>query len=830
MANEKNFLDDLDLDLSGDYAADDSGVTLESILAEFKGGGALNGDGRALGEELHPGTEEIPGGEPGDFGAAPAPEPEQTPFAVTTGEPEKAEEPDESRRSRGLFRRRESTRREPEDREGPMSSAPESGEDDKPRSPRRYAVPSRNMEAPPEPAYDTAPEIDLSVFDEPEESREKAPTVDDFYDSPIRDDPLPASGEPESEPDFSEIQRAVEKTIQQGEAEEEGDKSRRGLLGRLFTSHREENDADDDDADYDAGPYRDNDGDDRDGDAQDDRVPEDDGYVDLGPEPDFRSEGQRYAAMVPSLRLRILGATVLTAVAVIFTIMFTRGSAPFGVERASTAVGVAMILELLVMALGLDVLIRGLEDILTLSPGAESLVFVSCAVSVLDGFQMLLTGNFTRGMPMAAVSAVSLLVAMSARKSAYMALCDSLRAASTTGTFSGVTVDYDNMEERNILKKVPGERTGFYAKLASPDIGESLYEDLAPLLVITSFILAFLATVGHGASGAFAHSFSILTAVSAAFPATAVFALPFKYAASNLKKAGGALAGYAGAEDIYDSDGALITDQDIFPVGSVSMSGVKIFEGMDPGRVMVDTSSLIIASGSGLTKVFEELLSNQGLIRARVDEFACYDGGGIGGVIDGERVLVGTGAFMSLMGLRVPENINTTSSVFTAINDELAGVFSLEYVPSNSVQSALVALLGTSTNLLMAVRDFNVTPNTVKQKFKVSMDGVEYLPIETTYDLSQSSVPDGAGISAVLTRGGLAPFAEVITRGRLLKLITQLNTFITVIGTALSVIIMFFLCWAGAFATASATSIFLFMSVIGISVYIMSQAARKRMR
>ena len=321
-----------------------------------------------------------------------------------------------------------------------------------------------------------------------------------------------------------------------------------------------------------------------------------------------------------------------------------------------------------------------------------------------------------------------------------------------------------------------------------------------------------------------------MTAVSAAFPAAVVFALPFKYAASNLKKAGGAVAGYEGAGDIYESDGALITDLDIFPVGSVSMSGVKIFEGMDAQKVIAYTSSLIIASDSGLRRVFEEVLNNQGLTRRRIDDFACYDGGGIGGLVEGQRVLVGTGAFMSLMGLRVPESINAVGSVFTAINDELAGVFSLSYVPSNSVQSALVALLGTRTSLFMAVRDFNVTPNTVKQKFKVSMDGVDYLPIETTYELSQNEISPEEGVSAVLVRGGLAPFAEVITRGRLLKLITKLNTWVTGIGTAMAMVIMFFLCWSGAFASASAFNIFLFMSVIGLAVYIMSQGVRKRMK
>ncbi len=845
MADDKNILDDLDRELSAGYDGED-GFSLESILAEYKGSAFMDGDKRTPSDELQRRTDEIlrevRGGAPA--GRTPEPEPGPAPEPEPAPEPGPEPEPvyeDEPRPRRGLFGRR----RAHEDPE-PEAGEPEEAEPEYPepreeprRRPRRHAFPSRNMEAPPEPAYEDAPEIDLSVFDEPEEPEpvreKKAPKTDDFYDSLIRDEPLAPPEEPEKpeKEDDSDMKIAgrgfdgyagdVRDTWDDGEEEEAGDSRRRGLFGRLF-GRRDESAEDAEDGGYDEDDY-----DSGDSGEQDDRH-RNDGVIDLGPEPDMREEAQRFASRVPSLRFRILGATVTAAIAVVFTFLFARGSAPFGVERAATATGVLMILELVVMCLGLDVLIRGFEDILALSPGAETLVLVSCAVSVLDGFEMLLTGSFDRGLPLAAVSAVSLLGAMCARKSIYMAYTDSLRTAVATGSSSGVTEDMTSMEDRRILKKVAAVRTGFYAKLAAPDAGESLYDDLAPLLVITSFVLAFISTVAHGAPGAFTHSFSIMTAVSAAFPVASLFALPFKYAASALRKAGSAIGGYAGAADIYDSDGALITDNDIFPVGSVSLSGVKIFEGADPRRVLADTASLVIASDSGLARVFDELLRDQNLSRTRIDDFACYDGGGIGGVIDGQRVLVGTGAFMSLMGLRVPDGINTTSSVFSAINDELAGVFSLEYIPSNSVQTALVALLNTNTNILMAVRDFNVTPNTVKQKFKVSMDGVEYLPIETAYSLSQNVLEQGSLVSAILARGGLAPFAEVITRGRLLKLITGLNTCVTAVGTALAMVIMFFLCWTGAFASASAVNIFLFMSVIGLAVYIMSQATRKKMK
>ncbi len=873
MANDKNFLEDLDLDLSGDYEGGGD-FSLESILAEYKGSAFMDGDRPTPPQELQRRTDEIireamggsDAGRQEDRGADREPErpkdrkPERAPEPdrrSRAGAPEPEDDyddedydedddyEDEKPKKPGFFSRlfhrggRDEDYDDYDDEDEDEDYDDEDYDDEDDYDDRRRGASRRDarrreepQEEYPQPAYDEKPEIDTSVFDEPEDEKPRD-DMESFYDS-VRSEKFVTNLDDDSDvreysgrSSLRDHAAEAEETVEQGEEEEEADSSRRrrGLFG-LF-SRRDKDGEYDDDEEYD-------DEDDYDDEEYEDEPEyiDDDDYYDVEPEPDFKKESQRFAARVPSLRFRILGAAIVAIVMAFISHRFiSGGSAPFGIgTSAAVCTGVLMIMELAVMALGIDVLIRGFEDMLGFMPGAETLVFISCAASVLDGFNMLLTGRFSNGLPMALISVISLIGAMSARKSYYMALCDSLRASKAASTTYGVTADYESMEGRHILKKVTGTSDGFYHKLVAPDPGERFYDEIAPLLVIVSFVLAFLSTVGKGRAGDFAHSFSLLTAVAAAFPATVLFALPFKFAASILKKSGGAVAGSEGARDIFYTDGALITDLDLFPTGSVTLSGLSIIEGMNGTKVMADTASLIISSDSGLRKVFEELQRSYNLTRRRVDEFACYDGGGIGGIIDGERVLVGTGAFMNLMGIRVPEKLNTVNTFFTAINGELAGAFSLNYIPANSVQSALVSLLGTRTNLLMAVRDFNVTPNTVKQKFKVSMDGVEYLPVDTAYELSQNTLSPGVGVSAVLCRGGLGPFAEVITRGRLLKLITELNTWVTAIGTAIGMAVMFFLCWTGAFAAATVDNIFIFMSVVGLAVYIMSRGVKRRIK
>jgi cation transport ATPase len=85
----------------------------------------------------------------------------------------------------------------------------------------------------------------------------------------------------------------------------------------------------------------------------------------------------------------------------------------------------------------------------------------------------------------------------------------------------------------------------------------------------------------------------------------------------------------------------------------------------------------------------------------RLDDFTCYEGGGIGAIIRGEHVLTGTAGFMNLMGIRIPSQVNLKNSVFTAIGDKLVAIFSVNYVPVNSVRGALMSILGVRISMLL---------------------------------------------------------------------------------------------------------------------------------
>jgi hypothetical protein len=278
--------------------------------------------------------------------------------------------------------------------------------------------------------------------------------------------------------------------------------------------------------------------------------------------------------------------------------------------------------------------------------------------------------------------------------------------------------------------------------------------------------------------------------------------VPFTAINRRARQSGAAISGWGGADDMFHSDGASITDEDLFPPGNLALEGIKIFEEVSPEKAIRYTASLVIASNSGLSKLFSDLLSKQGMNLIRVEDFTCYEGG-IGCTIRGERVYTGSAAFMNLQGIRIPASLNSKKRIFTAVNKRLIAVFSVNYIPVKTVQNALFSILRYRVKLFFAIRDFNITPVMLEQKFKVSMDNVEYIPIKESYEISDGAKQDAKRISAVLTREGLGPYVEAITGGRRLIRTSRFATAFSIVSAVGGMLIMAAICRTGTFSAAS---------------------------
>ena len=537
-------------------------------------------------------------------------------------------------------------------------------------------------------------------------------------------------------------------------------------------------------------------------------------------EPQLKTAVRRFASACNSISIRVIPASVITLFMVVITYVYEAGLiVPFGIGHSlDRAAGALIVLLLIVMMLCVDVIVRGVDFLIKGTPNAETLILFSCLFSIISAIFTIMS-DAAPMLPFCAVSALSLTFATHGEKFNLRAITDTLKTAAGSTEPYGVQAEYNLEIDKSVLKKAYNRIDGFYNNLIQPDITELIYRYAAPVLLVSALVLTLVIVIFRRGAENSLHILSALLAAAAPFSLLLSFSVPFAFIVRSTRRSGAAVAGWGGADDIWYTDGVCVTDDDLFPPGMLKLSGVKVYDGASPENAIKYTASLIMSSGSGLTGLFSEVLKQQGLSAMRVDNFECHESG-IGAVIRGENVSTGSAAFMNLLGVRVPDDTNMKNAVYTAINNRLVAMFAIDYKPLPSVQSALISMLKWRIDLYFAMRDFNVTPAMVGQKFKVPFESFVFIPAKDSYSISDLHAGKAGRMAAVLIREGLNPFAEAITGGRLLKSAAFFATILSLVSAALGVLIMFYMCWTGAFQSASPGNLVIFMLCMMATVLI----------
>ena len=180
-------------------------------------------------------------------------------------------------------------------------------------------------------------------------------------------------------------------------------------------------------------------------------------------------------------------------------------------------------------------------------------------------------------------------------------------------------------------------------------------------------------------------------------------------------------------------------------------------------------------------------------------------------MVEGESVFVGSAGFMNLMGIRLPQKLATRGSVYAAINGALVGIFQIEYKPSKSVQDALVLLLRSKMEPIFAIRDFNITPSMIRDTFQMPTDAFKFPPYAERYRISGATPDRMSRVAAVIARDGMGPLVDVAERGRRAHLGVRASAWVSAAGSIFGLVTMTLLCWTGAFDSASASNVIIFM-------------------
>lgn len=522
----------------------------------------------------------------------------------------------------------------------------------------------------------------------------------------------------------------------------------------------------------------------------------------LGEEMPAKKAAKYYAGSVNSLRTRFK-LSLFPALALLWISLGLPAFGALGSDLKVTSL-VCLVLELAVVMLGLDIFTSGIMSLVRGRPGMWTLVSVACVTGALDAAVAYAVGTAGWGYPMCAASALSMVFALwgallEARALRFSTKAKELAVAPMTVTAeSGV-----DGREGSVLLKSRRSLDGWLHRCEEPDAAESFFSTASPWLLLASVVLALAATVITRQWTYFFRVLAATTACTAPFVAFIACPLPYFLLALRAYRRGAAVAGWPGMREIGRAMGMVVTDSDLFPGDSIKISSIRILDGTVPERVIANAGSVIVASGSGLSPLFAELMRRNGYAMRRVEDFCCHEGGGLTALIAGEEVLCGSAAFMRLMGIMVPQKLADKSAVFISISGVLSGIFNIEYTPVKSVGKALAGCLKHRRAPIFAVRDFLVTPLMLSRKYHIPTEGFDFPLYAVRYAVSATEPAEDSVVCALLAREGLGGYMEVSGCGRRCYLSASLATVLSGVAAVAGVLLAFALyAFGGGLTTA----------------------------
>lgn len=543
--------------------------------------------------------------------------------------------------------------------------------------------------------------------------------------------------------------------------------------------------------------------------ARESRVRDAEEPEDLGPEVSPQKATRHYGSHIELYRSRLHIAVVLCVI-----LGWLSLGLPVAGSLKNTAVNAAMCLILLltITLLGADIFTAGIRALFRKRADAQSLVAVSCIASAVDAGVIIATHGAQGYLPFCVVSGVSMCFAIYSAMLYCRGQRFNFRVLTLLRNPTSVSLKQEQPGDGGCISRTAGYPEEYIHTSEEEDLGETAYSIAAPFLLMAVPVLSLLAAILSKNYGSFLHILSALYAAAASFSALLAFPLPYFLVQRDLFRSGSSVAGWAGTRDLGTAESVVITDKDLFPEDTVSIESVRILEGVDPEVAVSYVSSVIAASGSCLAPVFTELVRKNNCVLRNVEEFKCHEAGGLTAMIDGAEVLVGSSTFIKLMGIHLPQKLSSKNSVFLAINSRLVGIITVSYKATVPVQQGLAALLQGKAEVIFATRDFNVTPVLVSQKFKLPSERLNFPTFAERFRMTDANQADPAPqCSAVLKRKTLFPFAALVTKARKLYSTVCLSVGFSLLSSIAGVILMFFLCCTGAFASASPGNLLLFM-------------------
>lgn len=433
-------------------------------------------------------------------------------------------------------------------------------------------------------------------------------------------------------------------------------------------------------------------------------------------------------------------------------------------QNPTIAIGALMLLQFIALFVGVDVFGLGFVSLFHGAPDRSTLVSVAILASLLHGASIIVFDNQAGvEIPYLAVSILMLYASMREERGRLAARARAYKAFASAEQPMAVYSHYDRADDVcRALKGPLHQNEDFLREMERPDTVDRFSMIYVPIALAASIVFALVASIGRGEPVRFFWAFSALLSVSAPLGLLCAFGASYKNVSRRLLGSGAALAGARQASLLRGTEEVVLSENDLFPAGSVSLEALQNMGRLGDDQILAYAAALTSAAGLELGRVLSETLRERYGTAAQARSLQIVEGG-IAGEIGGSRVVLGTAALMVQMGVRMRAGQDAGKCyAYLVVDNALAGVLTLRYQPTKHTYQAMRTMRRMHMSASLAVRDFNISPAMVESEFDLRRGFADQLDYDAVTLMLDPAYTQGDAPAAILTREGADPFVQVL--------------------------------------------------------------------
>lgn len=525
------------------------------------------------------------------------------------------------------------------------------------------------------------------------------------------------------------------------------------------------------------------------------------------------SQACRLRARNKEIRLVFLGILTLICIYISCAADFTILPLPSAMDYASHSsrvLGVFLLLMAGAAVLAYDVVWDGIRAVLHLSPNFASLADIALILNIVHCCIRLASEG--EEIPFACIAMLILFVELCAQIGEEKIRRDTYKVAGSAREPIGIFW-HDGTTPH--LVKAPLADTDTFAKHIVLGEQRKKIERLVTLsALVIAVILSAIVCASTGDVGRLIYVLAATVTGSCQIALIAASVMARQSAASRLAHCGAASDGDKGADKMAQTETVVLTDEDLFPVGSVTLANLELHSSLNESTALAYAAALTQDSSLG-SMLAEEVRTRYGK-PLPVHQLTQYMGG-VSGQIGRLEVLLGNQAFMTSRGVAVGDMADNALAL--SLDGDLAAIITVDYAVPAVLFHAMQKLMEQKTTIWLHSRNQQITPKLVEQLYDLPAGTVVVPDLEQNRALRNPAYTRDARLCALLVRDGLMGTADCICAARAQRKAQRTGILIGVCASVVCMLLMMYLCYAFVPSDAHPIRLLIYMVLCFIPIF-----------